>query len=71
MEVSSSMLMNEAYLSKVEAERLHHWRIAHRSVKGSELNENCPVCAEGKKKTGHFKRNYEFMGSTRGEAEHY
>ncbi len=71
MEVSSSLLMNEAYLSDVEAARLHHWRIAHRSVKGSELNENCPVCAEGKKKTGHFNRNYEFMGSTRGEAEHY
>jgi hypothetical protein len=70
MEVSSTMLMNEAYLSDLEAARLHHWRIAHRSVKGSELNENCPVCAEGKKKTGHFKRNYEFMGSTRGEAEH-
>jgi hypothetical protein len=29
------------------------------------------VCIEGKKKTGTFKRNYEFCGSTRGEAEHY
>ncbi len=29
--VSSSLLMNEAYLTDVEAARLHHWRIAHRS----------------------------------------
>jgi hypothetical protein len=69
--VSTSLIMNEAYLSEVEAKRLLHWRIAHRSLGKYTPNENCPVCAEGKKKTGNFKRNYEFMGSTRGEAEHY
>ncbi len=63
--------MNEAYLSDIEAARLKHWRLTHRVYKEDHLNENCPVCAEGKKKTGTFKRNYEFMGSTRGEAEHY
>jgi hypothetical protein len=68
---STTLILNEAYLSDVERERLLHWRIAHRSLGRGSLNENCPVCAEGKKKTGTFKRNYEFMGSTRGEAEHY
>ncbi len=56
--------MNEAKLSKLQLDRLHHWQIAHRSVKHSDLNDNCPVCAEGKKKTGSFKRNVEFV-------EHY
>jgi hypothetical protein len=69
--VSTTMIMNEAYLSDIEAARLKHWRLAHRVEKNDHLNENCPVCAEGKKKTGTFKRNYEFMGSTRGEAEPY
>jgi hypothetical protein len=58
--------MNEAYLSKEEAVRLHHWRIGHRSVGKSCLNEVCPVCVEGKKKVGSFKRNYEFQGHTVG-----
>jgi hypothetical protein len=71
IQVRSSLLMNEAYLTDAEAERLMHWRIAHRSLTRSKLNEHCPVCVEGKNKTGHFKRNYEFAGSTRGEADHY
>jgi len=69
--ISTSLVMNEAYLSETETARLRHWRMAHRSFKEDILHEDCPVCAEGKKKTGTFKRNYEFMGSTRGEAEPY
>jgi hypothetical protein len=43
VEHHTSLLMNEAYLSNVEAARLHHWRIGHRSVGKSCLNEVCPV----------------------------
>jgi hypothetical protein len=71
IQISSSLLMNEANLTKIEQERLMHWRIGHRSIAKSKLNENCPICAEGKSKTGTFKRNYEFCGSTRGESDHY
>jgi hypothetical protein len=68
---STSLLMNEANLTQVERDRLHHWRIGHRSAKNSKLNENCPVCNEGKKKIGSFKRNYEFIGNTKGPLQHY
>jgi hypothetical protein len=67
----TSLIMNEAYLSAEEAARLHHWRIGHRSVGKSCLNEVCPVCAEGKKKVGTFKRNYEFRGHTAGPIKPY
>jgi hypothetical protein len=63
--------MNEGLLTGEESARLLHWRIGHRSLGKSILNETCPICIEGKKKTGTFKRNYEFCGSTRGESEHY
>ena len=58
--------MNEAYLTAEEAARLHHWRTAHRSQGKSKLNEDCPICVEGKKKIGTYKRNFEFMGHTKG-----
>jgi hypothetical protein len=38
--------MNEAHLTEIEAQRLNHWRIGHRSVAKSVLNEDCPVCTE-------------------------
>jgi hypothetical protein len=66
LEHYTSMLMNEAHLTKQEADRLHHWRIGHRSSGKSTLNEICPVCIEGKKKVGSFKRNWEFHGHTVG-----
>jgi hypothetical protein len=62
----TSLLVNEAYLSEEEAARLHHWRVGHRSVGKTSLNEVCPVCVEGKKKVGTFKRNYGFHGHTTG-----
>jgi hypothetical protein len=58
-------------MTKAEQDRLMHWRIGHRSTEKSNLNENCPICTEEKMKTGTFKRNYGFCGSTRGEPEHY
>jgi hypothetical protein len=67
----TSLLVNEAYLSEEEAARLHHWRIGHRSVGKSCLNEVCPVCVEGKKKVGTFKRNYGFHGHTAGPIRPY
>jgi hypothetical protein len=71
IQITSSLIMNEANLSKIEAERLQHWRIGHRSIKNSNLNEDCPACTEGKKKTGTFKRNVEFLGSTKGRIRPY
>ncbi len=52
-----SLIMNEAKLTREEQARLEHWRTAHRKEKGDELHENCPVCAEGKRKTASYKRN--------------
>jgi hypothetical protein len=71
VQTHTSLLMNEANLTKEEAERLHHWRIGHRSIGKSSLNENCPMCIEGKKKVGSFKRNYEFHGHTKGRIRPY
>ncbi len=34
--------------------------MAHRKVKGEGANENCPVCAEGKRNTASFKQNEEY-----------
>ena len=67
----TSLLMNEAHLTEMEAQRLKHWRIGHRSVAKSVLNEDCPVCTEGKKKVGTYKRNFEFLGNTKGPLQPY
>jgi hypothetical protein len=67
----TSLLMNEAHLTEKEAQRLKHWRIGHRVEAKSTLNEDCPVCAEGKKKIGTYKRNYEFQGNTKGPLQPY
>ncbi len=71
VERHTSLIMNEAHLSKEEAARLHHWRIGHRIEGKDGLNENCPVCIEGKKKVGSYKRNYEFHGHTVGPIKPY
>jgi hypothetical protein len=72
----SSLIMNEGYLTKVEQDRLLHWRTAHRvSLKpGSKregLNEDCVICDEGKRKTRGYKRNFEFQGLTSGPLRPY
>jgi hypothetical protein len=71
-----SMIMNEAYLTRIEQDRLMHWRTAHRvslkpGPKREGLNENCVVCDEGKRKTKGYKRNFEFQGLTSGPLRPY
>ncbi len=56
----SSLVMNEAHLSKLEQQRLMHWRTARRVSlepgKGKDkLNEDCVVCDEAKRKTRGIK----------------
>ena len=72
----SSLILNEAYLSKEELERLMHWRTAHRvslkpGSKKDKLNEDCVICDEAKRKTKGYKRNYEFKGLTSGPMKPY
>jgi hypothetical protein len=67
----SSLVMNEAHLSKLEQQRSMHWRTAHRvsldpGKAKEELNEDCVVCDEAKRKTRGYKRNFEFTGLTKG-----
>ena len=67
----SSLMMNEAHLTKVEQQRLMHWRTAHRvslepGKAKDKLNEDCVVCDEAKRKTRGYKRNLEFTGLTKG-----
>jgi hypothetical protein len=58
--MTPSLILNEGKLTREEKARLEHWRMAHRKIKGDDLNENCPICAEGKRKTSSFKRNEEY-----------
>ncbi len=74
--VMPTLIMNEAYLTKVEQNRLMHWRTAHRvslepGSKRDGLNENCVVCDEAKRKTKGYKRNHEFQGLTSGPLRPY
>jgi hypothetical protein len=67
----SSLVMNEAHLSKLEQQRLMHWRTTHRvslepGKAKDKLNEDCVVCDEAKRKTRGYKRNFEFTGLTKG-----
>ena len=56
--IAPSLIMNEGKLTREEKARLEHWRMAHRKVKGESTNENCPICAEGKRRTSRtFNRN--------------
>jgi hypothetical protein len=55
-----SLIMNEGQLTREEKDRLEHWRMAHRKINGGQAKENCPICAEGKRKTSAFKRNEEY-----------
>jgi hypothetical protein len=65
----TALVMNEAYLTKVDKDRLMHWGTAHRvslepGPKKEGLNENCVVCDEAKRKTRGYKRNFEFKELT-------
>jgi hypothetical protein len=59
----SIMIINEAKLSKVEMERVDHWRNAHRSSDGSRYKERCHTCEQAKHKSV-YKQNDFFKGTT-------
>ncbi len=72
----ASLILNEAYLTKIEKDRLMHWRTAHRvslnpGPRKEGLNENCVICDEAKRKTRGYKRNVEFRGLTSGPLRPY
>jgi hypothetical protein len=47
----SVLIINEANLTKVERERVDHWRNAHRSSDGSRYKERCHTCEQSKHKS--------------------
>ena len=55
--------MNEAKLSRVESDRIYHWRHAHRSPIGTKYQEKCHTCEASKHKST-YKRNAFFQGTT-------
>jgi hypothetical protein len=59
----SVLIINEANLTKVERERVDHWRNAHRSSDGSRYKERCHTCEQSKHKSV-YKQNAFFNGTT-------
>ncbi len=57
------LLMNIAKLSRVEQNRVYHWRHAHRSPIGEKYDKRCHTCEASKHKST-FKRNTCFQGTT-------
>ena len=57
------LIINEAKLTKIEMERVDHWRHAHRSSDGSRFKERCHTCEQAKHKSI-YKRNEFFQGTT-------
>jgi hypothetical protein len=57
------LVINEANLSRVEMDRLNHWRHAHRSSSGERYTEKCPTCEASKHKST-YKRNHVFNGTS-------
>jgi hypothetical protein len=62
---------SKAKLTREEQARLEHWRATHRMIKGGELHENCPVCAEGKRKTASYKWNDLYRGQVTQKCKPY
>jgi hypothetical protein len=71
LEQCPSFILNEAKLTREQQARLEHWRLAHRTTKGDGLHENCPICAEGKRKTSSFKRNDKYRDEVTRKCEPY
>ncbi len=40
----STLIINEANLSKIEKSRLDHWRMAHRTSTGARFTDQCQCC---------------------------
>jgi len=57
------LMMNEAKLSRVEKNRIWHWRHAHRAPTGERYTERCHTCEASKHKSV-FKPNAAFNGTT-------
>jgi hypothetical protein len=48
-EQCTSIILNEGDLSSKQRARLIHWRQAHRQSGEGKIQENCPICEEGKR----------------------
>ncbi len=59
--VAPVLMVNEAEFSLIEQNRLQHWRYGHR---GKRHKERCPTCEQAKHKTGSFKRNISYFGTS-------
>ena len=59
----STLIINEAKLSKVERSRLDHWRMAHRTSTGARFTEQCQCCEMAKHKSC-YKRNDLYQGTS-------
>jgi hypothetical protein len=57
------MVMNVAKLSRIERERIDHWRHAHRSSKGERYEEKCHTC-EASKHKAIYKQNKQYHGTS-------
>jgi hypothetical protein len=62
-EQASILVINEAKLTRVERDRLDHWRTAHRTSSGERFKERCSTCEKGKRKAV-YKRNPLFNGTS-------
>ncbi len=67
---ATSLIINEAKLTRVEKDRLDHWRTAHRTSSGERFNERCSLCEKTKHKAS-FKRNLSFNGTSESTAKPY
>jgi hypothetical protein len=59
----STLIINEANLSKIERSRLDHWRMAHRTSTGARFTEQCQCCEMAKHKS-RYKLNDFYKGTT-------
>jgi hypothetical protein len=67
---ATSLIINEARLTRVENDRLDHWRTAHRTSSGERFGERCSLCEKAKHKAS-FKRNLSFNGTSELTAKPY
>ncbi len=59
----STLIINEAKLSRIEWSRLDHWRMAHRTSTGARFTEQCQCCEMAKHKSS-YKRNDLYQGTS-------
>ena len=59
----STLIINEAKLSRLERSRLDHWRMAHRTSTGARFTEQCQCCEMAKHKSS-YKRNGLYNGTS-------